>query len=117
MRIGHVEVFVSDPRRARAFYEGVLGFEATDVQGDFTWLRSGGAGGPEVLLRPGRSAGRAPTYQSAPLAMVLYTDDLPRTRATLEARGLRFDGEDGGCPAFSDPDGNWFQLVDPRTHT
>ena len=112
MRVGHVEVFVSDTRRARTFYEGVLGFRVTDVQGDFVWLALHGT---EVLLRPGRRAGAPGTYQETPVGLVLYTDDLPRTRAELEARGLVFDGEDGGCAAFSDPDGNWFQLVDP-TH-
>ena len=36
----------------------------------------------------------------------------------LEEKGLRFRGNDGShkCPTFTDPDGNWFQLVDPSDH-
>jgi hypothetical protein len=46
---------------------------------------------------------------------VFYTDDVDKTAAELRARGLVFRGEDGpGCLTFTDPDGHWFQLVNPR---
>ena len=76
MKAGHVEIFVSDPAAARVFYEDVLGFEVVAVQGErFVWLRSGGR---EFLLRPGRTAARLDRYSDAPMAIVLYTDDLQR---------------------------------------
>ena len=93
----------------------LLGFELQEVQGDqFVWLRKDGA---VLLLRPGRGVGRFPSYQAAPSAFVLYTEDLDRSMAELESKGLEFQGTDGSesCPTFTDPDGNWFQLVERNT--
>ncbi len=113
-RLGHVEVFVTDIPRARAFWEGVLGFEVCDVQcdGRVVWLRHGER---EFLLRPGTPPGPGARYGRSGPAVILYTDDLEGTLEALRARGLTVQGDDGpGCPCFHDPDGNWFQLVDPR---
>jgi catechol 2,3-dioxygenase-like lactoylglutathione lyase family enzyme len=114
-------VFVRDVAVARAFWEGVLGFEVVEVQhgGRIVWLRLGET---QVLLRPRPvgAAGIGPEpsrYGCAGPAIVLYTDDHTGTLERLRARGLVVEGDDGpGCPTFRDPDGNWFQLVDPR-HT
>ena len=116
MRIGHIEFFVRDPLVSRRFYESVLGFEVVAVQGRNVWVRLGDV---EILLRPGAAATPAATYGSAGAGIVLYVDDLPAARAKLEASGLQFDGWDGGnekCPTFRDPDGHWFQLVNPNDH-
>jgi len=116
MRLGHTEIFVKDPAAARAFYEDVLGFEVTAVQGGkFVWLEKDGR---EFLLRPGRKAEGAPEYQGTNVALVLYCDDLEDTMQELIDRGLSFRGNDGSevCPTFTDPDGNWFQLVNPSEH-
>ena len=111
LKLGHIELFVQSPLRSRNFYIDVLGFEHVDTQGtDFVWVKSGAQ---EVLLRRGENAAPSPDYQHAPTAFVLYTDDLPDMRATLEARGVVFRGEDMGSPTFTDPDGHWFQLADP----
>ena len=117
IRVGHIEVFARDPLgEARRFYEQVLGFEVVAVQGDNVWLKLGEV---EVLLRP--AVGEvvpATAYDGARAGIVLYTADLPGEMARLVARGLRFDGADGSdkCPTFRDPDGHWFQLVDPNDH-
>jgi catechol 2,3-dioxygenase-like lactoylglutathione lyase family enzyme len=114
MFLGHIEIFVSNPLEAKSFYQDVLGFELVTVQGNqFVWLKSGHL---EILLRPGRNHAPSPDYQSAPITLVLYTDDLTATVGDLEARGLVFKGFDGGdnCRTFTDPDGNWFQLADPN---
>ena len=116
MKLGHFEIFVADPAKARAFYEGVLGFEVTDVQGgQFVWLTNGAA---TFLLRPGRNVHSAGSYQETASALVLYTDNLDRAIAQLANRGVEFRGNDGSdtCPTFTDPDGNWFQLVNPNDH-
>jgi catechol 2,3-dioxygenase-like lactoylglutathione lyase family enzyme len=117
MKLGHIEIFVTDPSEARRFYEKALGFQVTAVEGDgrFIWLK---LGDQEFLLRPASGTGRAPrgvAYDRASTGIVLYTDDLPATCRRLEERGVVFRGQDGGddCPTFTDPDGNWFQLVDP----
>ena len=31
----------------------------------------------------------------------------------MKALGLEVKGDDGGCPTFTDLDGNWFQLIGP----
>jgi catechol 2,3-dioxygenase-like lactoylglutathione lyase family enzyme len=113
MRFGHIELFVSDPPKARQFYEAVLGFEVVDVQSDaFVWLKMGDI---EILLRRGTPPPAAPDYGSAASAIVFYTDDLHQTVNLLRSRGLVFDGFDGteDCPTFTDPDRNWFQLASP----
>lgn len=114
---GHFELFVRDPAVARNFYERVLGFTLTAVQGDndeFIWLELGGR---ELLLRPGNPPAGGSSYHAAGVAIVLYTDSLAATAALWRERGLEFHGFDGSldCLTFTDPDGHWFQLVDPSS--
>ena len=118
MKIGHIEVFVGDVKESLAFYNGILGFEVTAVQGDrHAWIKSGEI---EILLRsdhkPERK--RVSGYDKAICGIVLYTDDLEAEMEALRMRGLEFRGNDGSdnCPTFHDPDGNWFQLVNPEEH-
>ena len=93
MKLGHIELFVKDPVAASDFYIGTLGFERTAEQpGGFTWLKCGET---EILLRPGEPPKCGESYRQASSALVLYTDDRPRTVATLLERGLRFHGIDG----------------------
>jgi catechol 2,3-dioxygenase-like lactoylglutathione lyase family enzyme len=116
VRFGHIEVFVTDLARSKRFYRGVLGFEVTAIQGDrFVWLQKGDV---EILLRPGRPPQPTSRYEAAPLGIVLYTDDLDRTLEDLKLREVEFRGtvDSEKCPTFTDPDGNWFQLVDPEDH-
>ncbi len=116
MKLGHIELFVKNPLKSRDFYRDVLGFEEIAVQeGGFVWMRSGEA---EILLRPGKNLNRTFDYQHASVGIVLYTGDLGTTSTELKSRGLTFQGTDGSdrCLTFTDPDGNWFQLVDPNDH-
>jgi catechol 2,3-dioxygenase-like lactoylglutathione lyase family enzyme len=118
MHIGHIELFVSDPLASRDFYVTKLGFEVVAEQGPegqaprFVWLKLGESG-PEILLRPGKPLSQ-PSYQQAQAGIVLYTSDEPATMKELSARGLVINGEDTGCPCFSDPDGHWWQIVNPE---
>jgi catechol 2,3-dioxygenase-like lactoylglutathione lyase family enzyme len=115
LSLGHIELFVSDPMASKAFYVDVLGCELVEVQGDrVVWLKLGAV---ELLLRPGGSSPAAASYQEAGSAIVLYVDDAKAALAELEARGLEVRGDDGGCPTFTDPDGHWFQLVNPADHS
>ncbi|MCA9784581.1 MAG: VOC family protein [Candidatus Delongbacteria bacterium] len=109
---GHIELFCTDPARTLEFFTGILGAELiSEQEGGLYWVDLGGL---EFLLRPGTPA-LHPSYGACSQALVLYTDNLPATRELLERRGLVFAGEDGhpDCPTFHDPDGHWFQLVDP----
>ncbi len=113
MRVGHIELFVKDPEVGRKWYELILKAEFVREQADgmIQWLRLGDT---EILLRPGEPPAGGEIYRQARSAIVLYTDDLDGTVAALKSRGLAFEGDDGpGCPTFRDPDGNWFQLVQP----
>ena len=114
MRIGHIELFVENPLQSKKFYEEVLGFTLVSNQADeFIWLQCGNV---EILLRPGQTHTAAQTYQSAGSAIVLYTDSVAETAQKLRERGLAFKGTDGSpdCLVFTDPDGHWFQLVNPN---
>jgi len=113
LRHGHLELFVADINAAKAFYMEVLGFELVAEQhgGKIVWLKLGDR---EFLLRPGKPPAAGNSYQQARAGIVLYTDDVGATLKQLQARGLNLRGDDGpGCHTFTDPDGNWFQLVNP----
>ncbi len=113
LQFGHVEVFVKDPLKSKDFYINILGFELIEVQSDkYIWLKLGDR---EILLRPGFKNHSSPTYQSTNMAFVIFTDDLNETIKIYKERGLVFNGDDGNCcPTFTDLDGNWFQLVNPK---
>ena len=116
MKFGHIEIFVSDPLQAKNFYQNVLGFEVSTVQeNELVWLKNGSL---EILLRPGKTPQPTERYEDGPLGLVIYTDDLRRSIETLEHRGLVFKGtvDSEKCYTFTDPDGNWFQLVNPHDH-
>ena len=113
MKIGHIELFVRDPLHSKVFYESVLGFEVVSVQGaDFVWVRSGEM---EILLRKGQPS-RPLAYESSDHAIVLYTDDLKATQQQLSGRGVQCQvmSDSDKCLTFTDPDGHWYQLVDPN---
>jgi catechol 2,3-dioxygenase-like lactoylglutathione lyase family enzyme len=114
MQIGHLELFVKEPLKSMEFYRDVLGCEVVAVQRDtFVWLSRGPI---ELLLRPGNGPSPAEQYNRTSTGIVLYTDDLQKTAAELTERGLQFNGTDGSdeCLTFTDPDGHWFQLVNPN---
>ena len=114
MKIGHIELFVADPMRSLAFYRDVLEFEVVQITRDeIAWLKHGEV---ELVLRPGKRSGAgAATYAQSSVGIVLYCDDLDAKLAELTSRGLEIRGADGSprCPTFTDPDGHWFQLVNP----
>jgi len=115
MQFGHIELFCSEPRRTMAFYREVLGFELTAVQGDqLIWLRKGPF---ELLLRPG-SPRPAASYEESAIGLVLYVDQLEHRLQEFIERGLVIKGtvDSEKCYTFTDPDGHWFQLVDPNDH-
>ncbi len=117
MKFGHIEIFVKDPVKSKDFYINVLGFDLIEIQADkFVWLKSGDA---VFLLRPSKSnSERASEYASSDSGYVIYTDNLEESTAKLKSKGLEFKGTDGSdkCLTFTDPDGNWFQLVNPNDH-
>lgn len=114
MQWGHLELFCADTKVTRDFYVDGFGFEVEAEQpGGFIWLKSGST---EILLRPSSIERAAPErYTLGAFGLVLYTEDLPDTLATLARLEIWPDGDDGeGCPTFRDPDGHWVQVVENR---
>lgn len=113
MKIGHFELFVKDASASKEFYESVLGFEVVAVQSpDQIWVRCGEM---EILLRKGMPANSS-KYETTNNGIVLYTDDLKSASTSLAERGLKFKEvvDTEKCLTFTDPDGHWFQLVNPN---
>ncbi|MHA2249318.1 MAG: VOC family protein [Candidatus Kariarchaeaceae archaeon] len=116
MKFGHIEIFVQDVARSHAFYRDILEFDDVAVQEDgaLVWLMKSDI---EILIRRGKPK-RSELYQHTNIGIVQYTDDLKSEQKLLEKRGLIFRGTDGSdkCLTFTDPDGHWFQLVNPDDH-
>lgn len=112
MIIGHIELFVQDIVKSRHFYCDILEGELLSSSERVQWLSLGSI---QLLLRLSSSRQESRSYQEAAVGIVLYTDDLDDTVQVLQSRGLQFRGTDGNqrCLTFTDPDGHWFQLVNP----
>lgn len=109
MIIGHVELPVKDALVSQAYYVEKLGFELVSNQADtFVWVRKGSL---ELLLRPG-SPSPGSAHPDA-INLVLYSDDLGTDIAALESRGVQFERVHN-CFHFRDPDGYWWQIVNPN---
>ncbi|HYP30170.1 MAG TPA: VOC family protein [Blastocatellia bacterium] len=126
-RIGSVPIFVSDQERALAFYRDKLGFEVVLDQQygpEFRWVTVARQEGETelVLFRPVPSiAGNQLKELEGRIGIwtgiTFLTADINATYQTLRQRGVEFQTEPtrqawGGTEAlFSDPDGNYFHLV------
>lgn len=116
LEVGHIELFVNDPLASGEFYRDILEFEEIETQnGQFVWMQKDNM---KLLLRPTLSPLQSHDYQSSNVGFVIYTNNLERAVRKLETKGLRFRGTDGSdkCLTFTDPDGHWFQLVNPDEH-
>ena len=116
IRLGHIELFVHDPLATLPFYRDVLGASVTVIQDNqFVWLKIDDL---EILLRPGKPPDQSKSYQSSRCAFVIYSDDLADSLAHFERMGVTVVPmkDSAECHTFTDPDGNWFQLVDPSDH-
>ena len=116
LKIGHIELFVSDPLLSARFWRDTLGFRIVAVQEErFVWIDCGGV---EVLLRNGSPECNGRRYTDSTHALVLYTSNLQAAAARLATSGVFFEGNDGSsqCLTFRDPDDNWFQIVDTDDH-
>jgi catechol 2,3-dioxygenase-like lactoylglutathione lyase family enzyme len=117
MKTGHIEIFVKDPVVSKNFYSDILEFELVEIQhNSFVWMKSGDI---LVLLRPGTGLkSEINVFASTNVGLVLYTGNLEKKADKMRNKGLKFKGTDGSekCLTFTDPDGNWFQLVNPNEH-
>jgi catechol 2,3-dioxygenase-like lactoylglutathione lyase family enzyme len=118
-RLQVVSVPVSDPERARAFYQDVLGFELIadmPMGPDQRWLQLGPPGAQTSItlvtwfetMVPGSLKG-----------IVIATNSLEADHAALTRKGLQLTTIEsapwGRYSTFDDPDGNgWVLQAEPR---
>ena len=114
LALGHIELFVKNPVASIPFYADGLGAEIVAVQDEtFVWLKLGEV---ELLLRPGNPA-PVSCYAQSMAGLVLYVDNLETAVYQLKGYGIKCHlMDEPDCYTFQDPDGHWFQLVDPSTH-
>jgi catechol 2,3-dioxygenase-like lactoylglutathione lyase family enzyme len=129
-KLSHVNVFVLDQDRAKAFYTEKLGFEVrTDTRLDgFRWLTVGPKGQPDLnilLATPAppmfseedAKALRALVAKGAMAGGVIETDDCRKTYDALKKKGVEFLQEPAERPygieaLLRDDSGNWFSLTE-----
>jgi catechol 2,3-dioxygenase-like lactoylglutathione lyase family enzyme len=108
-RVDFIGVPSRDADRARTFYRDVLGLRPDEHAEYESWAGDTCVG----IWEPENVGMPFVAQQGNPLA--LGVDDVPATRAALEAKGVEFHGDildTGVCHMafFSDPDGNDLML-------
>ena len=111
--VDYVGIPSKDLDTARAFYENVLGLEASSVWGQDAVGAEFETGTVTIALINCPALGIPFSPNPAPLA--LQVDDVAAARAELESRGVTFAPDDidsGVCHManFKDPDGNAIML-------
>ena len=127
-RLNHVNVFVLDQDRAKAFYTETLGFELRNdaVLDGFRWLTVGPKDQPDLnilLARPqppmfsdeDAQVLRQLVAKGAMGGGVFETDDIRTAYEELKSNGVTFLQEPAERPygieaLFRDDSGNWFSL-------
>ena len=111
MKIGYVNMFVSDLDRARAFYEGALGLrcDSADPEHGYASFTAGD-------IRFGTAVTDDTSLIGRHTGVGFIVEDIDTTYKELVAAGVEFDMPPtsqpwGGTLAlFKDPDGNVFYL-------
>ena len=117
LRIGYVNVFVSDLEPAIAFYEGTLGLKLAHASPEHGYAAFDA--GP-VRLGLAVATGEAADLVGRHTGVGLAVDDLEAAHAALRARGVAFPMPPrqqpwGGFMAtLADPDGNVYYLDQVR---
>jgi catechol 2,3-dioxygenase-like lactoylglutathione lyase family enzyme len=127
-RLSHVNVFVEDQDRAKAFYTEKLGFEVrSDATMDgFRWLTVGPTEQPDLNLLLARPQPPMFSEEDAQALLrlvakgvmsagVIETDDIRTTYEELKGKGVTFLQEPVERPygieaLLRDDSGNWFSL-------
>jgi catechol 2,3-dioxygenase len=121
MRLGHVDLKVSDLERSVAFYRDVLGFSVAERsdEASIAFLRADGEGAFHLALTAGESTGGAPPsahHTGLDYVALAYPDRraLAAAARALVAAGVpveRLDDHGVGESLYTrDPDGNGLEL-------
>lgn len=106
-KIGFVAIPVTDVKRARAFYEGVLGLQTSDVMMNGNWIEYDAGGDTLALAHVGETW--TPSDQGT--AAALEVEDFEEAIQKLKVAVIRFAAEPFETPCchmavVQDPDGN-----------
>ena len=107
-RIGFVAIPVSEMKRARAFYEGVLDLEVAEEMGDGAWIEYN-VGGDTLAVATSEADKWMPSDQGTSVA--LEVEDFEAAITKLKVAVIRFPLEPTETPVchvavVQDPDGN-----------
>ncbi|HUY97975.1 MAG TPA: VOC family protein [Verrucomicrobiae bacterium] len=133
-KLSHVNVFVEDQERAKAFYTETLGFEVrNDATLDgFRWLTVGPKHQPDLNILLARPQPPMFSEEDAQALLrlvakgtmgagVIETDDIRADYEELKGKGVTFLQEPAERPygteaLFRDDSGNWFSLNQPKRY-
>ncbi len=133
-KLSHVNVFVEDQDRAKAFYTEKLGFEArSDATMDgFRWLTVGPKDQPDLNILLARPQPPMFSEEDAQTLLrlvakgvmgagVIETDDIRTAYEELKGKGVTFLQEPAERPygieaLFRDDSGNWFSLTQHKRY-
>lgn len=108
-----VNVTSDNPARLGAFYRDTVGLPSMPDMGEYAMKA-----GETPFLIDGHSGIHGAAKEPARVLMSLMVDDLKSEQARLEAAGVSFIRTEGKEPwggvisTFTDPDGNYMQLIE-----
>jgi lactoylglutathione lyase len=124
-QIDIVTLIVSDQRQSLAFFRDYLGFEVRDDREflpGIRWITVAPKGAATAIsLWPAGAEGAEDKGPGGDMPSISFLcDDARATHAEFAAKGipvLPLDQAGWGLQfGFSDPDGNWFNVVEPQRH-
>ena len=120
MGLHHVSLIVADTARALGFYQGVLGLEIDHSRPDMAfagaWLKLGNLQLHLLELPNPDSIDGRPSHGGRDRHTAVSVTDLDGFAQRLERAGIPYTRSSSGRRALfcRDPDGNAWELVEPR---
>jgi len=108
----HIQITSENPDRMKAFYRDIVGLPAVPDMGDGAFSVAGAN-----LFIDGHSEVKGGAKEPQRMLVDLVVDDLAAEQARLEGVGVKFirsQGKEewgGTISTFTDPDGNYCQLI------
>ena len=118
MKVGYVQIFVSDFGRAVEFYEDCVGLSVTFRDDDLGWAEMATEGATLALRRAGAELPEAQKQVGRPSGITLLVPDLEAVYRSLSDKAVRFSRPPtrepwgGLMTSFFDPDGNEISLLE-----
>lgn len=109
----NINITSEEPERLIAFYRDTVGLPPAEGMGEGAFV----AGGAHLLI-DGHSEIHGPAKEPARVLINFFVSDLAAEKSRLEAAGVPFIAEPhreywgGLITTFTDPDGNYLQLIE-----